>query len=216
MTGATSELWASAWLSVRVAGAATALAGLAAVPLAWAMSRRRGRGTRGVLEGVLLLPLVLPPTVVGLGLVAALGRRGPAGWLGVPLVFTPAGAVVAAAVVAFPLIYLPSRAAFAAIDEDLLDAARVAGATGPRRLWLVDLPLARRGVLAGLLLGLARALGEFGATLMVLGWQPGRATLPIAVYAAFERGDIAAAAWPALMLAAAALALAVACDRLSR
>ncbi|MEM8874329.1 MAG: molybdate ABC transporter permease subunit [Planctomycetota bacterium] len=196
----------SAWLSLQVASAATMLAALIAVPLAWFVARRRLRW----LEVAVLLPVVMPPTVVGFALVVLLGNRGPAGWLGVPMVFTVGGAIIAAAVVALPLVYLPTRAAFAAIDPDLRDATRILGASRSQSLWHVDLPLARHGIAAGLLLGFARGLGEFGATLMVLGWLPGKTTLPIAVYAAFERGDLIAAAYPAGLLAMLAVLLVIA------
>ena len=204
-------------LSLEVALLATLLAAAAAVPLAWwvaAGSRARcrppgGRG-RGLLpriaEAAVLLPLVLPPTVVGYAGVLLLGRHGPAGWIGFPLVFTLPGAVLAAALVALPLVYLPARAAFEALEPGLLDAAHQLGAGRLALLRHVALPMARGGIAAGLVLGFARALGEFGATLMVFGWQPGRTTLPIAIYAAFERGDLRAAAAPAACLAALALA----------
>ena len=206
-------LLSSLRLSLEVAALATALAAAAAVPLAWAVAsgarRRRGRGAGPlprVAEAAVLLPLVLPPTVVGYAGVLALGRHGPAGWLGVPLVFTLPGAVLAATLVALPLVYLPARAAFEALEPELLDAARQLGAERGALLRHVALPMARGGIAAGLVLGFARALGEFGATLMVFGWQPGRTTLPIAIYAAFERGDLRAAAGPAACLAALALA----------
>ena len=194
--------------SLQIGVTATLLAMLVAVPAAYALAGRRG-AWRTIAEAALMVPLVLPPTVVGLALVVLLGRNGPAGWLGIPLVFTLSGATIAAAVVAVPLVYLPSRAAFASIDGDLVDAAKTMGAGRLQLAWHVRLPLARRGVTAGVLLGFARALGEFGATLMVLGWQPGKETLPIAVYAGFERGDLTAAAWPALILAGASVVLMV-------
>jgi molybdate transport system permease protein len=111
----------------------------------------------------------------------------------VPVVFEYWGAVLAGAVVALPMLYVPARAAFAAIDRDLLDAAVVMGASRGGLFWSVGIPLARRGLAAGLVLALARALGEFGATVMVLGLQPGKQTLSIAVYAAWAGGDLAAA-----------------------
>ncbi len=193
-------------LSLEVATLATLLAAAVAVPLAWAIGTRSHRGLSRIVEALVLLPLVLPPTVVGYAGVLVLGRHGPAGWLGFPLVFTLPAAVLAAALVALPLVYLPVRAAFEALDADLLDAARLMGAGRWKLFAHVALPLARGGLAAGLVLGFARALGEFGATLMVFGWQPGRTTLPIAIYAAFERGDLAAAATPAACLAALALA----------
>ena len=192
-------------LSLEVATLATLLAAAVALPLAWALRGRHRRFGARLTEGVLLLPLVLPPTVVGYAGVLLLGGRGPAGWLGFPLVFTLPAAVLAAALVALPLVYLPARAAFEALDPDLLAAARQLGAGRIALVRHVALPLARGGIAAGLVLGFARALGEFGATLMVFGWQPGRTTLPIAIYAAFERGDLRAAAAPAVCLAALAL-----------
>ena len=193
-------------LSLEVATLATLLAAAVAVPLAWAIGTRSRRGLSRIVEALVLLPLVLPPTVVGYAGVLVLGRHGPAGWLGFPLVFTLPAAVLAAALVALPLVYLPVRANFEALDADLLDAARLLGAGRWKLFAHVALPLARGGLAAGLVLGFARALGEFGATLMVFGWQPGRTTLPIAIYAAFERGDLAAAAGPAACLAVLALA----------
>ena len=199
-------------LSLLVAVAATALAAAVAVPAAWLLAGRRVV----LVEVLILLPLVLPPTVVGWALVVLLGRSGIGGMIGYSPVLRIEGAVVAAAVVAVPLVFLPSRAGFAGIDTDLLDAARAAGATRWQVLWHVRLPLARRAVLAGLLLGLARALGEFGATLMLVGVQPGRTTLPLEVWRRFERGDLAAAAWPALTLAALAAGLVLVHHRLTR
>ena len=190
-----------------IAGAAALLAAGPAVVLAYRVGRGRARRWAPVLEAAVLVPLVLPPTVVGLAGVYVLGRQGLGRWLGSGLLFRVEAAVLVGAVVALPLIYLPSRAAFRGVPAELDDAARVAGASGGSLFWRVHAPLARRGIAAGLVLGLARVLGEFGATMMVLGWQPGRETLSIAIYAAFERGDLAAAAWPALWLSLAAAAL---------
>jgi molybdate transport system permease protein len=203
----------AAWLTVQVAAVATALATLVAVPAAWVLRDRRGVG-KTVGESVILLPLVMPPTVVGLGLVYLLGSRGPFGWIGLPLVFTQAGAVIAAATVALPLIYLPTRAALRSVDADLVDAALILGADRRSVLWHVFLPLASRGIVAGIVLGAARAAGEFGATLMVFGWQPGRQTLPIAIYASFERGNLTAAVGPAAVLAVVAVVLMLLYNRL--
>lgn len=203
-------VWEALWLSIRVAVVATAVVACVAVPLAWGVSSgwrrtgapaRAGRGMRrggwgwwggGGVELAVLLPLVLPPTVVGYVLLVVFGRQGPLGGV-VPVVFEFWGAVLAGAVVALPMLYVPARAAFAAIDRDLLDAAVVMGASRWRLFWSVGIPLARPGLAAGLVLALARALGEFGATVMVLGFQPDRQTLSIAVYAAWAGGDLAAA-----------------------
>ena len=187
------------WLSLRIAFAATLLATLVAVPLAHAMARRRFPG-KSLIEGVILMPMVLPPTVVGYLLIVALGARG---WLsthlfdGYSIVFKPEGAILAAAVVALPLLYLPARAGFASVERDLEDVAKLMGANGWQIFWHVSVPLAARGLASGAVLGFARALGEFGATMMVFGYRPDRLTLPISIYANYEQGDLAHA-WPAV------------------
>ena len=182
------------WFSLRVAFSAMVLAGLIAVPVAYFMARRRFRG-KSVVEAVVTVPLVLPPTVVGFGLLVVLGKNGlgalVAWWSGgrEAILFTPMAAVIAALVVALPLVYLPAKAAFAGVERELEDVARLQGAGPLGIFWHVSLPLARRGLAAGLLLGFARALGEFGATLMVLGDIPGRTTLPISLYDATTGND---------------------------
>ena len=181
-------------LSLRVAGLATAVDLVLGVALGWLLARRRFPG-RDVLDTVCTLPMVLPPTVLGYYLLVLLGSRGwLGGWLqevfGIHLIFTWQGAVVAAAVVAFPLVFKPARAAFEAVDGHLEQAARVLGVSEWGIFWRVTLPLAWRGILAGLLLSFARALGEFGATLMVAGSIPGKTqTLSIAVYEAVQAGQ---------------------------
>jgi molybdate transport system permease protein len=205
------EVWQTLWLSLRVAGAATLLVSAVAVPLAWLMGRRRFRG-KSIVEAVITVPLVLPPTVVGYLLIMALGARGWLGhWLhqatGYSIVFRFEGAVLAAAVVALPLLYLPTKAAFASIDSDLEDMSRVLGAGPVRMFWSISVPLAARGIGSGLVLAFARALGEFGATIMVFGWQPGRQTLPISIYAHYEQGELALAAPAVVVLAAISLLL---------
>lgn len=188
------------WLSLRIALAATVLATLVAVPLAHAMARRTFAG-KSLIEGVILMPMVLPPTVVGYLLIVALGARG---WLsthllgGYSIVFKLEGAILAAAIVALPLLYLPARAGFASVERDFEDVAKLMGATAWQTFWHVSVPLAARGLASGAVLGFARALGEFGATMMVFGYQPGRPTLPIAIYADYEQGDLAHA-WPAVL-----------------
>jgi molybdate transport system permease protein len=209
-----SDLWQPLGLSLRIAGVATLLTALLATPLAYAMARRRFPG-RSLVEGFILLPLVLPPTVVGYILIMALGSRG---WitglfgdgLEYSIVFRPEGAVIAALVVAMPMLYMPAKAAFGAVDRDLEDAARIEGAGRLQLFFQVSIPLARRGLVSGLLLAFARALGEFGATMMVLGWQPGNVTLPISIYADYELGQLshATAAVVALSLISLSLVLA--------
>jgi molybdate transport system permease protein len=174
-----------------------------------------GRPFRGKLlvETLLTLPLVLPPTVVGFALLLALGRGTELGrWLndaaGLRLLFTWEGAAVAAAVMALPLYVRTAAAAFASVDADLLEVGRTLGASEARLLWTVLIPLAHRGLLAGMTLAFARALGEFGATLMVAGSIPGRTqTLPLALYAAVQAGRTDEALVWALLLSAVAFAL---------
>ncbi len=191
------------WLSLGVTVGAVALICAVGMPLAYGMARARFRG-KSVLEAMLVLPLVLPPTVVGYGLIMCLGARGWLGqylngWSGYSVMFRPEGAVLAAAVVALPMFYLPARAAFAGVDRTYEEAGRSLGASRRRVFWRITMPLALRGLMSGLVLAFARGLGEFGATLMVFGWQPGRQTLPIVIYAKYEQGDLAGA-WPAVVL----------------
>ena len=185
--------WAPFWISARTALAATALAFALGVPAAAWRLRTRARWA-GAADALLLLPLVLPPTVVGLALLTLLGRASPWGRAlaeaGLGIVFSPVGAVIAAATVALPLVYVTARGAFRQIEPELLDVARLEGCGGWRLLRRVLLPVAWPGVAAGLLLGFARALGEFGATLMLAGNIPGRTqTLPVAVFFAVEAGE---------------------------
>lgn len=193
-------------LSLKVALIAAVLAFLLAGLAAWRIADKKFRG-KLLLETVFMLPMVLPPTVVGFLLLVIFGRRGFIGrafeWLtGMPIVFTWGAAVLAAAVVAFPLAYQAAKAGFASIDRDLLEAGRSLGASEWKLLWLVEIPLAQRSLLTAFILAFARALGEFGATLMLAGNIPGRTqTLPTAIYMAVESGDMTSAwLWAALMI----------------
>lgn len=187
------DAWVPLLLSLKVAGWATALDVVLGVAAGYALARWRS-GARDVVDSLLTLPLVLPPTVLGYYLLVLLGRRGVIGaWLdglGIQLVFTWQGAVIASMVVAFPLILKSARAAFEGVDPQLERAARTLGLSETAVFFRVTLPLAARGILAGALLAFARALGEFGATLMIAGNLPGRTqTLSVAVYAAVQAGD---------------------------
>lgn len=187
------DAWVPLLLSLKVAGWATALDLVLGVAAGYALARWRS-GARDVVDSLLTLPLVLPPTVLGYYLLVLLGRRGVLGaWLdrlGIQLVFTWQGAVIASMVVAFPLILKSARAAFETVDPQLERAARTLGISETGIFFRVTLPLAARGILAGALLAFARALGEFGATLMIAGNLPGRTqTLSVAVYAAVQAGD---------------------------
>ncbi len=189
--------WFPVWLSLRVAIFSAILVSITAVPLARLMETKRFTG-RDVVEAFITLPLVLPPSVVGYGLLVLIGVNGPVGRLlgqfGYSLVFTWVAVVIAATVVAFPLMYQSARGAFASVNPNLEKAARTLGAGELRIFFTVTLPLAWPGVMSGLVLAFARAVGEFGATLMVAGNIPGQTqTVPLAIYFAVEAGDKATA-----------------------
>jgi molybdate transport system permease protein len=190
--------WSPIRISLETSSTATLItlvAGLAAA--AW---RERRTGPAAVIvDGIFLLPLVLPPTVVGFLLLLLFGRNGPFGQLllqlGASVVFSWPATVIAATVISFPLMYLTARAALEQVDPRLLEAAKTLGASEWRSFRQIALPLAWPGILAGAILSFARALGEFGATLMVAGNIPGRtATIPIAIYFAVEANDVSRAA----------------------
>ncbi|HLW81336.1 MAG TPA: molybdate ABC transporter permease subunit [Candidatus Acidoferrales bacterium] len=182
------------WLSLETAVTATIITLLLGTATAVWRANRRGIGP-AFLDGIFLLPLVLPPTVVGFILLVIFGRNGPLGRLllhfGATVVFSWPATVIAAAVVSFPLMYLSVRAALEQLDHTLLQAARTLGASEWRVFRRVALPLAWPGMLAGTILAFARALGEFGATLMLAGSIPGKTeTIPIAIYISVEAGEI--------------------------
>lgn len=189
----TAEL-SPVWLSLETSITATAVTLVLGAAAAVWRANRRGAGL-ALLDGIFLLPLVLPPTVVGFILLLIFGRNGPLGRLlmhfGGSVVFSWPATVIAAAVVSFPLMYLSIRAALEQIDTTLLQAARTLGASEWRVFRRVALPLAWPGILAGTILAFARALGEFGATLMLAGSIPGKTeTIPIAIYFAVEANEM--------------------------
>lgn len=214
----------SAWiplaLSLKVAGWSTALNLVFGVAAGFLLARRRFIG-RELVDAVLTLPLVLPPTVLGYYLLVVIGKRGwLGGWLydtfGIHLIFTWQGAVVAAAIVAFPLVLKSARAAFEGVDPQLEQAARVLGQSEWAVFFRVSLPLAWRGILAGVLLAFARALGEFGATLMVAGSIPGRTqTLSVAVYEAVQAGQDSVANVLVLITSATCIVVLLSAGRLA-
>ncbi|APG26395.1 molybdenum ABC transporter permease subunit [Syntrophotalea acetylenivorans] len=181
-------------LSLKVALIALTVDAVLATLVARVMARRDFPG-KNLIESCIILPMVLPPTVLGYGMLILLGKRGPLGRLLLHLfdwqiVFTWWAAIFAAAVVSFPLMYQSAKAAFASVDASLEQAARTLGSSEWRVFLRVTLPLAYPGLLAGLVLSFARALGEFGATLMVAGNIPGKTqTIPLAIYFAVETGD---------------------------
>jgi molybdate transport system permease protein len=188
-----SAVWTPLLLSLKVAGWATVLNLFFGVAAAYGLSRWRSP-LRDLVDSILTLPLVLPPTVLGYYLLVLFGKRGTFGaWLsgmGIELVFTWQGAVIASTLVAFPLVLKSARAAFENVDKQLENAARVLGVSEAGVFFRVSLPLAARGIAAGVLLAFARALGEFGATLMIAGNLPGRTqTLSVAIYEAVQAGD---------------------------
>ncbi|WP_107687587.1 molybdate ABC transporter permease subunit [Neisseria wadsworthii] len=190
----TEPIFITLYLSLKVAGLATLLNIIVGTAAGFALARLKFWG-RDFLDTVLTLPMVMPPTVLGYYLLVLLGRKGPLGsWLqehfGITLIFTWQGAVIAAMVVTFPLIFKPARAAFENVNPQLEQAARSLGLAAAAVFFRVSLPLAWRGILAGVLLAFARALGEFGATLMVAGSIPNETqTLSIAVYEAVQAGN---------------------------
>lgn len=208
-------------LTLKVAGWATLVATIAGVLIAYALARLRFPG-REVLDAMMTLPMVMPPTVLGYYLLVLLGRRGPiGGWLeanlGITLVFTWQGAVIAAAVVALPLVYKAARAAFEGVERQFEQAARVLGKSEVSVFLQVTLPLAWRGILAGAMLAFARAMGEFGATLMVAGSLPGRTqTLSIAVYEAVQAGKDDVANFLVVVTSVVCIAILLASGRLLR
>jgi molybdate transport system permease protein len=189
-----SDLWRPLLLSLKIATVATVVVAVVGIPLAYAFSRWRFPG-RSVLEALVIAPLVLPPTVVGYFIIMVVGARTPiGGWLralDMSLMFHWHGAVLAAAVVAMPMLFLPAKAAFAGVEKELEDATRQMGANLLQVFWHVSLPLARRGIASGLMLAFARALGEFGATVMVLGiLERRRQTLPITIWVDYVDGEL--------------------------
>lgn len=199
------------WLSLRVASLATVLIVVFGLPLALLLARGRFPG-KGLLAGVLVLPLVLPPTVLGFYLLQVLSRRAWLGlWLertwGVTIVFHWSGAVIASAVAAFPLFLLPARGAIEGVDPNLENAARLLGRRELSVFLSITIPLAWRGLAAGAVLAFARALGDFGATMMVAGNIPGRTqTAAMAIYSAVDENDTARAGWLTLWVSVISVA----------
>jgi molybdate transport system permease protein len=182
-------------LSLKVALASVILVTCSSIPAAGFMAKREFWG-KAVVESIITLPLVLPPSVIGFMLLVAFGKNGPLGrfleqWFHIRIVFTLAGAVIAAAVVSFPLMYQSVKTAIEDVDPMLEQAARTLGAREFRVFLTITLPLAWNGIISGFVLAFARSLGEFGATLMVAGNIPGKTqTMPLAIYFDNEAGDL--------------------------
>ena len=216
-----SSAWIALALSLKVAGWATALNLFLGTGAGFLLARKRFLG-RDLLDAVLTLPMVLPPTVLGYYLLVVIGKRGWLGsWLyetfGINLIFTWQGAVLAATLVAFPLVLKAARAAFEGVDPQLENAARVLGLGEGAIFFRVSLPMAWNGILAGVLLAFARALGEFGATLMVAGSIPGKTqTLSIAVYEAVQAGQDSVANTLVLITSITCVVVLLSAGRLSK
>jgi molybdate transport system permease protein len=187
--------WQALWLSVRISAAAILLSLPAGITLGWLLARKSFAGKAAV-ETLVALPLVLPPVVTGLLLLYGLGPRSTIGnWLsddlGIRLAFTWRAAVIAVAIVGFPLLVRSVRVAFEGVDPRLYQAARSLGAGPLDAFRTVSLPLARHGVIAGLVLAFARGLGEFGATMMFASIRPETTTLAIQIYVLHNQpGDL--------------------------
>ena len=201
-----SELIEVTGFTILMASVATLVMLPPGILVGWLLARRQFYG-RSVLETVVTLPLVVPPVATGLILLKLLGRRG---WLGgvmdsvgVDIVFTWKAVVVAMAVMGFPLLVRSARAGFEAVDRRYEGVAATLGASPVKVFLTISLPLARRGILAGAVLGFSRAIGEFGATIMIAGSLPGSRTLSVAIYRHAELGQDAAAA--VLIIAAVAI-----------
>ncbi|WP_373271317.1 molybdate ABC transporter permease subunit [Paenibacillus sp. MY03] len=197
--------WQTFWPPIRLSIQVTLLSSIVAAVLgiaaAWWMSRRKFRG-QTMLDTAFLLPLVLPPTVVGFLLLMLLGRRSWVGqaieWLfSSPVIFSVWAAVIAAVVVAFPLVYQTMKVGFDSVDRELEESARSMGASNMQVFRMITLPLAWRSLVTAYVLGFARGLGEFGATLMIAGNIPGKTqTVPTAIYVAVDAGRMTMAwAW---------------------
>jgi molybdate transport system permease protein len=177
------NLWFSLWLSLIVASSATVIVAFVGTAFGYLLARFKFWG-KDILDTLLSLPLVLPPTVVGYYLLSLLGKRG------LHLLFTPQAAIAAAAVMALPLMVRTSRAAIESVDPSYEQAAYTLGKSSWNTFLRVTLPLAWKGLVAGMVLSFARALGEFGATLMVAGNIPGKTqTMPLAIYEATQSGE---------------------------
>jgi molybdate transport system permease protein len=190
----TLEDWQSLWLTVWTAALATLLILPPGAALAWLLARRHWPA-KSLVETLIALPLVVPPVATGLILLKLLGRKGPVGgWLhehwGMEIVFTWKAVVVALAVMAFPLLVRSLRTAFEEVPTRLEGIARTLGRGPWSVFWTITLPLARRGVAAGVVLAFARALGEFGATIMIAGYIEGQtSTLSLSIYQHVQTGD---------------------------
>ena len=182
------------WISLKTAFLATIITSIIGIFISYKMANYKGRG-RGIIDGIFTLPLILPPTVIGFFLLLLCGKNGFVGKIFMSfnknIIFSWSATVIAAAVVAFPMMYRTCRSAFEQIDKNMISAARTLGLSETKIFFNVAIPLAWPGIIGGLVLSFARALGEFGATLMIAGNIPGRTqTMPVAIFFAVESGDM--------------------------
>ena len=204
--------WYPLWNSLRIAAISCVLVFFLGIAAAY-YAARLPRAVKGVLDVVLTLPMVLPPTVCGYFLLLLFGTKRPLGiWLsrfGIKFVMNWYGGVLAAAVVAFPLMYRTARGAFESFDETLASAGQTLGLSNSYIFWRIRMPACRQGILAGTVLAFARALGEYGATSMLIGYTPGKtATISTTVYQLWRTNDEAGAfRWVLVNLAISAVVL---------
>ena len=212
--------WHPLLLSLQVSTIATAIATLAGVAMGWLLAVRRFPG-REILDVLITAPMVLPPTVLGYYVLVAVGRRSVIGHAfealtGSSLVFTRTGAVLAAAIGAFPIVVKSARAALEGVDPTLVRAARTLGAGPARAFFTVRLPLAAAGILAGVMLAFARSLGDFGVTLMIAGDIPGETqTASLAIYDAIQSNRDREALGMILVMSAVAIGILYAVNKLA-
>ncbi len=186
--------WAPLWISAKTALLATVITFVVGILISYAMATYRGKW-KGLIDGIFTLPLVLPPTVVGFFLLLICGKNGFIGKVFLAMnkniIFSWSATVIAAVVVSFPMMYRSSRSAFEQIDDNMISAARTLGLNEWKIFTKIAIPLALPGIVGGLVLSFARALGEFGATLMIAGNIPGKTqTMPLAIFFAVEGGDM--------------------------
>ena len=182
------------WISLKTAFLATIITSIIGIFISYKMANYKGRG-RGFIDGIFTLPLILPPTVIGFFLLLICGKNGFVGKIFMSfnknIIFSWSATVIAAVVVAFPMMYRTCRSAFEQIDKNMILAARTLGLSETKIFFKIAIPLAWPGIIGGLVLSFARALGEFGATLMIAGNIPGRTqTMPVAIFFAVESGDM--------------------------
>ena len=182
------------WISLKTAFLATIITSIIGIFISYKMANYKGRG-RGLIDGVFTLPLILPPTVIGFFLLLICGKNGFVGKIFMSfnknIIFSWSATVIAATVVAFPMMYRTCRSAFEQIDKNMISAARTLGLSETKIFFKIAIPLAWPGIIGGLVSSFARALGEFGATLMIAGNIPGKTqTMPVAIFFAVEGGDM--------------------------